>query len=112
MDDQSVDELLALDDKYDQLAATICASKNKDIVDEYLGKTKDTSEGFNQVKTWSLKKKLAPKNVIDTPAAKLNEEGKLVTDKSELDELYLKTYSSITLLPAIGSGISCGFILQ
>jgi hypothetical protein len=39
-----------------------------------------------------LKKKLAPKNTIDPPAAKIDKFGNLVTDKKGLEELYLETY--------------------
>ena len=35
---------------------------------------------------------MAPKNTIDPPAAKKNSKGNLVTDKAELEELYLNTY--------------------
>ena len=46
-------------------------------------------EGYNQPRIWSLKKKLAPKSCNDPPAAKRDEKGKLVTKKSELEQLYL-----------------------
>ena len=49
-------------------------------------------EGYSQPKTWSLKKRLAPKNSIDPPSGKRNSEGVLVTDKAELEKLYLETY--------------------
>ena len=49
-------------------------------------------EGFTQTKVWSLKKKLAPKASIDPPSAKRDKDGKLVTNKSELEQLYLDTY--------------------
>ena len=39
-----------------------------------------------------MKKKLAPKNTIDPPAAKIDKFGNLVTDKKGLEELYLETY--------------------
>ena len=39
-----------------------------------------------------MKKKLAPKTAVDPPAAKLNSKGKLVTNKEELEQLYLDTY--------------------
>ena len=93
--DKVLDEMIRLDDLYEDTVdkiATICADKNRALVDEYLGRTEDTIEGFKQVKTWSLKKKLAPKNTIDPPSAKRNSEGKLVTNKSELENLYLETY--------------------
>ena len=72
--------------------AEICADKNKSIVDEYLGKTSDTIEGYNQAKTWSMKKKLSPKNTVDPPCAKKDKNGKLTTDKEALEKLYVDTY--------------------
>ena len=73
--------------------ASISAKKNKMIVDDYLGKTNDTIEGFNQAKTWGLTKKLCPKNSIDPPCAKKNKHGQLVTDKEDLEKLYIETYT-------------------
>ena len=49
-------------------------------------------ENFSQLKTWNLKKKLAPKNTIEPPSAKRNSKGELTTDIEELKELYLETY--------------------
>ena len=50
--------------------AAVCSEKNKNLTDEYLGLYDDTFEGFSQARTWSLVKKLAPKNTIEPPAAK------------------------------------------
>jgi hypothetical protein len=72
--------------------AKICCEKNKKVVEEYLGTQNDAIEGFSQPKTWKLKKKLAPKNTIDPPAAKKDKFGNLVTDKDGLEALYLETY--------------------
>ena len=72
--------------------AKICCDKNKKTVEEYLGNQDDAIEGFSQPKTWKLKKKLAPKNTIDPPAAKKDKFGNLVTDKKGLEALYLETY--------------------
>ena len=72
--------------------ASICAKKNKDKVDEHLGKNNDGLEGFTQAKTWSLKKSLAPKNSEDPPMAKKDSKGNLITDKSLLEKLYLDEY--------------------
>ena len=66
--------------------------KNKDIASEYLGKINDPITGINIAKTWNLKKKLAPKNSIDPPMAKKYAFGNLVTDKDNLENLYLQTY--------------------
>ena len=72
----------------------ICAAKNRAIVKEYLGDKNDTMEGFTHAKTWGMKKKLSPKNTIDPPAAKKDEQGNLVTSREALEDLYLRTYKS------------------
>ena len=72
----------------------LCADKNKETVNKYIGEIDVGLDGFKQVQTWGLKKRLAPKNVIDPPAAKKNATGALVTDKHELETLYLETYQS------------------
>ena len=48
----------------------MCADKNKKIVNDYLGKTGDIIEGYNQAKTWGLTKKRSLKNSIEPPCAK------------------------------------------
>ena len=53
-----------------------------------------TIEGFSQAKTWSLRKKLSPKNTIDAPAAKKDAHGNLVTDRKELK---ISIYKNISL---------------
>ena len=52
-----------------ELISQLCSDKNKKIVEDFIGDFDTGMEGFNQIKTWALKKKLAPKNVIDPPAA-------------------------------------------
>ena len=52
----------------------------------------DPLDGFNQSGTWALKKKLAPKNAEDPPMAKKDTFGNLITDKKQLEKLYLETY--------------------
>ena len=91
-----LDFLMNLEDSYEKVIneiAKVCAERNKDIVKEYLGKVDEKDdEPHNQLKTWRLKKRLAPKNCEEPPSAKLNSEGNLVTEKSELEKLYLETY--------------------
>jgi hypothetical protein len=88
--------LMNLEDEYEEMIieiAKICPKRNKEIVEEYLEKDNELGdEPHNQLKTWRLKKKLAPKNVDEAPAAKKNKKGVLVTEKSELEKLYLETY--------------------
>ena len=90
----NLDELMNLEDDYEEVTeeiASVCAQRNRDIVKEYLEQG-DDDEPHNQLKTWRLKKKLAPKNSEDPPTAKINKNGELVSDKSALEKLYLDTY--------------------
>ena len=95
---ENEDNIVAYEDTKDKLEevneaiARQCCEKNKKVVDEYLGKQNDAIEGFSQSKTWKLKKKLAPKNTIDPPAAKKDKWGNLVTGKEALETLYIETY--------------------
>ena len=59
-----------------------------------MGSEDNSIEGFHQARTWALKKKLSPKNSIDPPAAKKDENGELVANKSQLENLYLNTYKN------------------
>ena len=87
-----IDELYESLDNINENIATICAQKNKMLVNQYLSKTNDTLEGFNQVKTLGLTKKLCPKNTLDPPCAKKNKDGNLVSNKDALEKLYIETY--------------------
>ena len=71
----------------------ISAEKNRTRVRELLDDD-DDSEGGLQGKIWSLKRKLLPKNGLQQPTAKKNAQGTLVTDKEDLEELYVETYKS------------------
>ena len=94
---KNLEVLFELEEKYDAIfneIATFCVKKNVDIVKKYLGKEDglEEDEPHNQLKTWKLKKKLAPKNSQEAPSAKVNADGELVTEKDELEKLYLNTY--------------------
>ena len=43
---------------------------------------------------WNLKRKLSPRNNTPLSVAKKDEAGNLVTDAEELEDLYIRTYSS------------------
>ena len=93
-DNEAVDKLNdELEDILDEISKR-CSDRNKDIVEQFIGDSDFGLEGFNQIKTWSLKKKLSPKNVIEPPAAKKDTNGKLITDRDELEKLYLETYKA------------------
>ena len=92
--DDSINVTLAKDnlEKIMEKIGVLCAEKNKKLVQDHLGYEDSSIDGHNQAKTWALKKKLSPKNTMDPPAAKKDASGKLVTNKAELEKLYLKTY--------------------
>ena len=90
-DEQDEETVEAIEAELENVSDEI-AEKNKDIANEMLGRNSDPVEGFSAAKTWSLKKRLAPKNTMDPPMAKKDPHGNLVTDKSQLEELYLNTY--------------------
>ena len=85
-----VDELEATERKI----AELCAERNRDVVNKFIGCKDDVIEGFSHANTWSLMKKLSPKNTIDPPAAKKDKDGNLITDLKHLESLYLDTYES------------------
>ena len=92
---EEYEDVVKLSDELDNVSAEIakhCSERNKALVDEYLGRSNDIYEGFSQAKTWTLRKKLSPKNSVDPPAAKKDNQGNLVTDREELENLYMETY--------------------
>ena len=92
---EDLDDVIKLNQEIDNVSekiANICAEKNRDIVNEYIGNSNDVLEGFSQAKTWAMKKKLSPKNTVEPPAAKKDDQGNLITGKEALENLYLKTY--------------------
>ena len=70
----------------------ICAKNNKKIVEDYLEHASDGVDGFGHQKVWKMKKILAPKNTFETPTAKKDDQGNLITDLKNLENLYLNTY--------------------
>ena len=60
-------------------------------ISKHIEEISDPSNKFDNNKMWKLRKKLCPK-VLEIPSAKLNEKGILITEKSQLKNLYKKTY--------------------
>ena len=56
---KSVDATEHLEQVLEEIAE-ICAASNKKIVEEHLSMFGDPLDGYNQTKTWSLKKHLSP----------------------------------------------------
>ena len=53
----------------------------------------DEDDDFTQLKIWEIKKKLI-QSVNQPPIAKKDEKGTLVTDRNNLEKLYIQTYQS------------------
>ena len=78
----------------EQNIGDMCAERNRVTVEEYLAPYNDADDGLLPIHTWALKKKLAPKNTVEPPTAKIDAHGSLITDKVMLENLYLETYVS------------------
>ena len=91
-DDKNITEINDKIDVVNDNISDICAAKNKKIVEDFLEHASDGIDGFNQPKTWKMKNILAPKHTFDPPAAKLDNNGNLISDLKSLESLYLETY--------------------
>ena len=65
--------------------------KNFNIVKDNINHLVDDTENLNCIKMWQLKKRICSKSP-DPPIAKLNEQEELVTESSQLKQLYEATY--------------------
>ena len=52
----------------------------------------DTSCNLTRMKMWKIKQKVSPKHEASYPVAKINQNGEMVSNKSELKNLYENTY--------------------
>ena len=68
------------------------SEENVNKVNEYIRSIETESGGFSQLGMWKLKSKLCPRS-HDPPTAKLDRNGKLVTNPQKLLDLYVETYS-------------------
>ena len=83
-DYEKAEKLIEEVENVSEQISQLCSDKNKKIVEDFIGDFDTGIEGFNQIKTWALKKRLAPKNVIDPPAAKKDAFGNLITKINDL----------------------------
>ena len=70
----------------------VISTENKKIIEENIKSVEDPSGRFNQLKGWHLKKKLAPKTSREVPVGKKEEFGNLITDKEQLENVYINYY--------------------
>ena len=68
--------------------AELCGESNMNIINNVL---QEETEVLNSNKIWKLKKKLCPK-MSEPPSAKVNKQGKLVTNEADIKELYTQTF--------------------
>ena len=83
------DKLLSVESRI----ANYSSARNVKILSSHIEDLSEKNGKFNITKMWKLRKKLCPKS-LEKPSAKINEKGKLVTQKKELKELYKNTYIS------------------
>ena len=75
----------------DKITEEIC-ERNKRLILEQVSAMSDTSGNMNRIKMWKIKQKVCPKNVNSLPVAKKDEHGNLVSNKKQLQDLYVKVY--------------------
>ena len=68
--------------------------KNRKIIIDQVGEMVDSSSNLSRIKMWRVKQKVCPKNDSNYAFAKMDENGDLITEKSELKKLYTKVYKS------------------
>ena len=61
--DELKDEIETITDQI----ADLVGEKNKEMANDFLSKMNDPLDGFNQIGTWKLKKKLAQKTQLNPP---------------------------------------------
>ena len=66
--------------------------RNRKIIIEQVGGMVDTACNLSRIKMWKIKQKVCPKTDVAYPVAKMNNDGVLVSNKSDLKSLYVNTY--------------------
>ena len=66
--------------------------KNRSIILEQVGGMVDMSSNLSRPRMWKIKQKVCPKKDVSYPVAKIDSNGDLITNKSELKILYANTY--------------------
>ena len=66
--------------------------RNRKLIMDQINSTADMSGNLSRVKMWKVKQKVCPKVKNSVPIAKLDEQGNLVSNGSEMKELYVRAY--------------------
>ena len=75
----------------DQVADKIF-ERNRKMIIEQVGSMVDTSSNLSRIKMWKIKQRVCPKQDVTYAVAKSNKNGEMVTNKTELKNLYVETY--------------------
>ena len=86
----NINELVQKAGNIDQKIANHSSDRNLKLISNHVEEMQIQGK-FDVTKMWKLKRKLCPKS-LEMPSAKLDEKGKLITDKSKLLDLYKRTY--------------------
>ena len=79
--------------KVEENIADIKAEQHYKIVNEAVKHLVDNTENMNTLKMWQLRRRISNKN-SDVPVAKMNENGILITEPSQILKLYENTYKN------------------
>ena len=74
-----------------EITEEICR-RNKETILEKIGGMSYTSGNMNRVKMWKIKQRVCPKRNNCVPVAKKDENGNLVSNKIQLQKLYVRVY--------------------
>ena len=93
-EDENVKESLEKEVKEieEELAKTVSKS-NFEKVNENLSYLKSNKGFFNSTGLWKVKQNVIPKHARPLPVAKINNDGRLISDPEELKNLYINTYT-------------------
>ena len=68
--------------------------KNRKIIIDQVGDMIDNTSSLSRIKMWKVKQKVCPKNDPNYAIAKMDNKGDMVTEKTELKNLYAKVYKT------------------
>ena len=70
----------------------IICEKNRKIILDQISCTADLSGNLSRLKMWKVKQKVCPKISSNLPVAKLDGDGNIISNLSELKDLYVRVY--------------------
>ena len=76
----------------DRLIADQIYEKNRSLIIEQISEMTDSSTNLSRVKMWKIRQKVCPRYETDSPVAKIDSSGNLISNHDELKTLYVNTY--------------------